>query len=49
MPKWTPGYQKGKAVRVRYNLPIVFKLTKTGKKNKKDKKSKKHTETLPEY
>jgi protein TonB len=43
MPKWTPGYQKGKAVRVRYNLPILFKLTKTGKKNKKN------AETLPEY
>ncbi|BDX36973.1 hypothetical protein CYCD_03280 [Tenuifilaceae bacterium CYCD] len=26
MPKWTPGYQKGKAVRVKFTLPIVFKL-----------------------
>jgi len=26
MPKWKPGKQRNKAVRVRYNLPIVFKL-----------------------
>lgn len=26
MPKWTPGMQKGKAIRVHYNLPISFKL-----------------------
>ncbi len=26
MPKWTPGKQRGQAVRVRYNLPICFKL-----------------------
>ena len=26
MPKWTPGKQKGEAVRVNYNLPIFFKL-----------------------
>lgn len=24
--KWTPGKQRGKAVRVRYNLPVKFKL-----------------------
>ncbi len=24
MPKWIPGYQKGKAVRVRFNLPVKF-------------------------
>ena len=27
MPKWEPGKQKGKAVRVKYNVPISFKLT----------------------
>lgn len=27
MPKWTPGKQKGEAVRVNYNLPIFFKLS----------------------
>lgn len=27
MPKWTPGKQQGKEVRVQYNLPIRFKLT----------------------
>ena len=26
MPKWTPGKQKGKPVRVKYNLPVSFKL-----------------------
>ena len=26
MPKWFPGKQRGKAVRVRYTLPINFKL-----------------------
>jgi protein TonB len=26
MPSWSPGKQRGKAVRVRFNLPIVFKL-----------------------
>ena len=26
MPKWTPGKQNGKPVRVRYNLPVMFKL-----------------------
>lgn len=26
MPKWKPGKQRGKAVRVQYNLPIRFKL-----------------------
>ena len=26
MPKWTPGKQKGKPVRVRYTIPITFRL-----------------------
>ncbi|MDL2265300.1 energy transducer TonB [Parabacteroides sp. OttesenSCG-928-G21] len=26
MPKWTPGEQRGKPVRVRYTLPIAFRL-----------------------
>ena len=26
MPKWKPGFQNGKPVRVYYNMPIVFKL-----------------------
>jgi protein TonB len=26
MPKWTPGKQRGKPVRVRMSLPVVFKL-----------------------
>jgi TonB family protein len=26
MPKWSPGYQDGKPVRVYYTMPIIFKL-----------------------
>jgi len=26
LPKWTPGKQKGEAVRVSYTIPISFKL-----------------------
>ncbi|WP_430400069.1 energy transducer TonB [Flavobacterium sp.] len=26
LPKFTPGYQKGKAVKVKYGIPITFKL-----------------------
>lgn len=26
MPQWTPGYQKGEAVNVHFNLPVRFKL-----------------------
>ncbi len=26
MPKWTPGKQRGKAVRVQFNLPVNFQL-----------------------
>ena len=26
MPKWTPGKQDGNTVRVRYSLPITFRL-----------------------
>jgi TonB family protein len=38
MPKWIPGKQKGKAVRVQYNLPIKFALdSKTEKKEGQEK------------
>ncbi|MEG1905769.1 MAG: energy transducer TonB, partial [Bacteroidales bacterium] len=26
MPKWTPGKQRGKPVRVKYTLPVTFRL-----------------------
>ena len=26
MPKWIPGMQKGKAVKVRYTVPVMFRL-----------------------
>lgn len=36
MPKWTPGTQKGKPVRVQFNLPIKFSLDeKKGEKKSK--------------
>lgn len=40
-PKWKPGTQKGKTVRVSYNLPLNFVLNKNDTKEKKDKKKKK--------
>lgn len=33
MPKWEPGYQKGVAVRVQFNLPIKFTLGKSKSKS----------------
>ena len=27
MPKWEPGTQRGKPVRVRFTIPVVFKLS----------------------
>jgi len=38
MPKWNPGKQAGKAVRVQYNLPIRFALDKDEKKTEKPAK-----------
>ena len=40
MPKWKPGYQRGKAIRVYMAMPITFKLNEetpieTNKKSKK--------------
>lgn len=26
MPKWKPGMQRGKAVRVKYTVPVMFRL-----------------------
>ncbi len=39
MPKWSPGRQKGKAVRVQFNLPVKFTLEKNKKKKSPRKKS----------
>ena len=27
MPKWTPGKQRGKEVRVRFTIPVTFRLS----------------------
>lgn len=32
MPKWEPGMQRGKPVRVQYNMPIRYKLNEPEKK-----------------
>ena len=32
MPKWTPGKQNGKDVRVKFTLPVTFKLNKPAEK-----------------
>lgn len=55
MPKWKPGKQKGKPVRVNYILPVSFKLDegetyKSGKgETKADEKIYEAPETMPEY
>lgn len=35
MPKWTPGKQRGEAVRVSYNLPIRYQLNDPAPEKKK--------------
>lgn len=35
MPKWTPGKQKGKPVRVKFNIPVLFQLTASSQKTKR--------------
>ena len=40
MPNWTPGMQKGKAVSVKYTLPINFKLDDDKKDNPKEANNK---------
>ena len=32
MPKWKPGMQKGQPVRVRYTVPVMFRLSDDGQK-----------------
>ena len=32
MPNWKPGMQKGKAVRVKYTVPVMFRLSDNGQK-----------------
>ncbi len=45
MPKWTPGKQRGQAVRVRYTMPVNFKLG--GETTNNDKKLTIGTEASP--
>jgi len=35
---YKPGFHRGKAVKVKYQVPIVFELYGKAKKNKKNKK-----------
>ena len=47
MPRWEPGTQRGKPVRVSYNIPIKYTLqTKSGKKKPKKKLGKKEEKEL---
>ena len=36
MPRWTPGMQDGKAVAVRYTIPVIFKLETAEETSSKD-------------
>ncbi len=36
-PKWTPGYQKGKPVRVSFTFPVIFQLNDSSKDADKSK------------
>ena len=37
MPKWEPAYQNGAPVRVKYNIPVIFKLDEPSSPNDKSK------------
>lgn len=41
MPRWTPGYNKGKPVRTEYYVPIIFRISHAGK----DKRSSEAADT----
>ena len=46
MPKWTPGTQRGNKVRVRYLLPIVFRLSGNDANVEVDKETQQKQEML---
>ncbi|TCD12701.1 energy transducer TonB [Pedobacter frigidisoli] len=46
-PKWNPGIQKGKAVRVKYNIAVNFSLSPKGTEKKANVK--KANQKFPEY
>lgn len=48
MPNWTPGKNKGKAVNVRYTLPVVFKMTSDESKSEVDNVEQ-NTFTVPQF
>jgi TonB family protein len=37
MPKWEPGEQRGKKVKCKFTMPIVFKLSTTNRKSQAPK------------
>ncbi|RYD95857.1 MAG: TonB family protein [Sphingobacteriales bacterium] len=47
-PKWKPGYQNGKAVRVQYNVPIEFNL-KTAERDGENSELFTEVEQVPEF
>ncbi len=38
MPKWRPGYQRGRTVEVQINIPVKFSLDENRKKTRKNKR-----------
>lgn len=40
-PRWTPGYQNGEPVRVRYTLPVSFKLPEEQKRSLEEQRIRK--------
>jgi TonB family protein len=46
--KWRPGYQKGKAVRVQFNMPVKYKLAEDKEKMKPETSLEKANETPQE-
>jgi len=49
MPKWTPGKQKGKVVRVQYQMPIKFTLAKDDKESDQNDEAFVIVEQTPEF
>ncbi len=46
LPKWNPGMHQGKAVAVRYNIPITFRLTDSEINMTTEKRLKRRFETM---
>lgn len=52
MPRWNPGMQRGRAVAVKYTVPITFRLKKPAVEKKEERKVEKTlrlAEVMPEF